>query len=357
MKRITAELGDNRYDIEIERGSFASFGEKLRAFTAAEKAAVITDSRVDRLYGKALQEQLEHAGLYCRRIVFPEGEKSKNLQTLERVYEELAAMELTRKDVIAAFGGGVTGDLGGLAAATWLRGVPLIQIPTSLLAQIDSSVGGKTAVDLGAGKNLVGAFYQPKAVWIDPDLLDTLPERYLHDGMAEVIKYGCIKDRSLFERLEGITSRSDLLSQIEDIIAVCCQIKADVVKDDVFDTGGRMILNFGHTLGHAAEQYYQYETYTHGEGVAMGMAAITQCMEREGWTQPGTAARIQKVLKQFSLPFEIPVPLDDIWPAVGQDKKKAGGCLTLAGISEIGEGFLKTMPIEDAYRLCKGGLR
>ena len=265
MRVVHVDLKEKSYNIEIERGILSQVGGKIKKLLPkAEKAAIITDSHVGPLYAEALQQSLERDGFTTTVLTFKAGEESKNLTTLGMLYDGLAEAGLTRSDLVVALGGGVTGDMGGLAAATFLRGIALAQIPTSLLATVDSSVGGKVAVDLSSGKNLVGAFYQPKAVFIDPDLLQTLPVRYLHDGLAEVIKYGCIRDRGLFETLEKLQNDADLLAHAEEIIETCCAIKARIVEQDEFDTGERMLLNFGHTLGHAVEKAFHFSTYSHG---------------------------------------------------------------------------------------------
>ena len=254
MRTITVALGEKTYNIEIAAGLLDQIGAKARVLSQAVKAAIISDSNVDPLYGERLERSLAASGFEVTRIVFAAGEQSKNLTVLGQVYDELARAGLTRSDLILTLGGGVPGDLGGFAAATFLRGIDFIQVPTSLLAQIDSSVGGKVAIDLPSGKNLAGSFYQPKAVFIDPDLLKTLPLRFLHDGLAEAIKYGCIRDAGLFAQIAAVKSDKELLEQADSIIETCCNIKARIVEKDEFDTGERMLLNFGHTIGHAIEK-------------------------------------------------------------------------------------------------------
>ena len=297
MHKVTVNLDKRSYDIKIEKGLLAAMGREARKLSKACKAAIITDANVDSLYGAKLQKTLEESDFIVERIVIEPGEKSKTLQTLGDVYARMAAFGLTRSDLVITFGGGVPGDLGGFAAATFLRGIDFIQVPTSLLAQIDSSVGGKVAIDLPTGKNLVGSFYQPLGVLIDPDLLTSLPKRYLHDGLAEAIKYGCIRSADLFAKLQGIKDDEELLANIEVIIKECCEIKARIVENDEFDTGERMVLNFGHTIGHAVEKYYNYETYTHGEGVGIGMVALTGKTEQLGITEKGSTTLIKDVLQ------------------------------------------------------------
>ena len=342
MRKIHVDLGPKAYDIEIDNGLLAQVGGKVHALLPkARQAVIVTDSNVGPLYGGILQQSLEEAGLKAAQIVIPAGEQSKNMQMLASVLEQIAQLGLTRSDVLIALGGGVTGDLGGFAAASFMRGIAFVQIPTSLLAQIDSSVGGKVAVDLAAGKNLAGAFYQPKAVYIDPQLLQTLPVRFLHDGLAEAIKYGCISDAKLFADLEACADDEQLLAAAEDIIADCCAIKARIVEQDEFDTGLRMLLNFGHTLGHAVEQHYGYSGYTHGEGVAIGMYQLTLRTEAMGITEQGTAARLAALLQKYSLPLTADAPRQELLQVMGRDKKKQGSTITLVILEKIGSGKLQ----------------
>ena len=342
MRNVHVDLGSKSYDIEIERGLLPRIGERVkRLLPKAEKAAVITDSNVGPLYASVLKKSLEKEGIAVTVLTFKAGEESKNLQTLGILYNGLAEAGLTRSDAVIALGGGVTGDMGGLAAATFLRGVAFIQIPTSLLATVDSSVGGKVAVDLPSGKNLVGAFYQPKAVYIDPDLLKTLSARYLHDGLAEVIKYGCIRDRDLFVMLEKIQNDGELLERADEIIETCCNLKARIVEQDEFDTGERMLLNFGHTLGHAIEKTFHFDRYSHGEGVGIGMVLLTRQSEKLGLTEYGTADRIAALLQKFQLPVNVQMRQDDFLRAIALDKKKRGSRLTLVLLKQIGESFLQ----------------
>lgn len=348
MKEIQVALGEKSYWIKIAAGLLAAAGDEIRrVLPQTEKIAVITDSNVAPLYGERLRKSLEMAGFSVTVREFPAGEESKNLAVLGRLYEGLAAAGLTRSDAIVALGGGVTGDMAGLAAATYLRGIAFIQIPTSLLAAVDSSVGGKVAVDLPQGKNLVGAFYQPRLVLIDPELLYSLPPRFLHDGLAEVIKYGCIRDTGLFTRLEQLPGDAALLAQAEAIITTCCTIKARIVEQDEFDTGERMLLNFGHTLGHAVEKAFHYDTYSHGEAVGLGMVLLTSQAEKLGLTDPGTAAKIAALLQKFSLPVEITLPREEFIKTIALDKKKRGSQLTLVLIKDIGEGYLHTIENRD----------
>ena len=341
MSIINVNLGAKSYQIEIAAGLLDEAGAKIRSVSKAQRAAIISDSNVDALYGERLQKSLEGSGFAVTHIVFPAGEKSKCLAELAKIYDRLAAAGITRSDLVVALGGGVTGDLGGFAAATFLRGVDYVQVPTSLLAQIDSSVGGKVAVDLPAGKNLVGNFYQPRLVLIDTELLRTLPVRFLHDGLAEAIKYGCIRDKALFEKIAAMRDDEELLANIGGIVERCCAIKAEIVEHDEFDTGERMVLNFGHTIGHAVEKCCGYTTYTHGEGVGIGMALLTRQTEKLGLTAPGTADAICKVLQKYNLPVDAPYAEADLLAGIGMDKKKSGSSITLIILKEIGSSFLQ----------------
>ena len=254
--KLTVDLKENSYPIYIENGILKNAGSYISQIFTGRRIMVISDDQVYPLYGEKLMSTF--TSWECHTLILPHGEPTKNFRTLPEIYSALLKAKISRSDLVIALGGGVIGDLAGFAAASFLRGVKLVQIPTSLLAQVDSSVGGKTAVDLPEGKNLVGAFYHPKLVLIDPDVLDTLPERFIHDGMGEVIKYGCIKDAALFETLKRHGSFDSLKKELASVICRCVDIKRIVVEADQFDTGERMLLNFGHTLAHTIEQYYHY---------------------------------------------------------------------------------------------------
>ena len=341
MEKIHVDLGKHAYDIEIGAGLLPTVGAKVAALVPkAQRAVIVSDSNVAPLYGEILQRSLNEAGLPATIVTIEAGEQSKNMQVLSQVLEQIAESGLTRSDVLVTLGGGVVGDLGGFAAASFMRGIAFVQVPTSLLSQIDSSVGGKVAVDLKAGKNLAGAFYQPKGVFIDTNLLSTLPVRFLHDGLAEAIKYGCIQDANLFEKIAGYADDSELLADIDSVVATCCAIKARIVEEDEFDTGLRGILNFGHTLGHAVEQHYAYGEYTHGEGVAIGMYQITKRTEEMGMTPAGTAEKIAEVLKKYNLPIEAGVEKSLLIDTMAKDKKKSGNTITLIVLDELGNGRL-----------------
>ena len=338
---IHVDLKDKSYDIEIEKGILAKIGEKIKPLYNGKKVFVVTDKTVFDLHSKQLLDSLKRAGFEVKTEVLEPGEKTKSLSSLEKIYNSMLDFKLTRSDLVIAFGGGVIGDLCGFAASTYLRGVRFVQIPTTLLAQTDSSVGGKVAVNLERGKNLVGSFYQPKAVYIDTALLDTLDDKTFADGMAEVIKYACIKDKELFELISQNASRTAITDHIDDVVFKCCDIKRAVVENDEFDTGERMLLNFGHTIGHAIEKYYNYEKYTHGMGVSAGMCMITEAAERIGLTKVGTAQRIKSVVLGFGLPHSVELENSSvILDTVALDKKNIDGCLNVILLKEIGDSYI-----------------
>lgn len=339
------------YEIIIERGCLDELGARCAAlFPAGAKAAVISDSNVFPIYGERALASLREAGFAPSSFVFPAGEGSKQLSTVGDMLGFLAQQGLTRSDFLVALGGGVTGDMAGFAAACYLRGVSFVQVPTSLLAQVDSSVGGKTAVDLPQGKNLAGAFHQPSLVLIDPDTLGTLPPLFFSDGMGEVIKYGCIRSRALFETLRDA---ADLRPQMESILFSCVDCKREIVEHDEFDTGERMVLNFGHTLGHALEKAHGYTGLTHGAAVGIGMVLIARLGEHMGLTEDGTAEQIASLLEKYGLPVSDSAPLDQIVGATALDKKGLGGDLRIVLLHTIGDSFVHRLPRAEFARLCR----
>ena len=347
MKTLTVSLPGRSYDILIQRGLLDRAGEYCRkALPRADKLFVVTDSTVGPLYLKRLIPPLEAAGLETAICEIPAGEASKCAGELARLWECMMDFGLTRTDALVALGGGVVGDLAGFAAATILRGVDFVQLPTTLLSQVDSSVGGKVAIDLDHGKNLAGAFWQPRLVLMDPDTLDTLPDATFADGMAEVIKYGCIFDRTFFDFLAQRPDRARLMEEIEHILYTCCDLKRKVVEEDERDTGNRMLLNFGHTLGHAYELAGHYETWTHGQAVAAGMVRAAGLGERLGVTPAGTAETIARTLALLGLPVEIPCSLADYTAAIVLDKKGAGAEIAVILLEELGRAVPHRMPKE-----------
>lgn len=331
------------YDILIERGLIKNIAPYVKKVTEAKKITVITDTNVEKYYAENVISSLKNSGFDTSLFVYEAGEKSKNLGTIQNMYSHMADFRMSRKDIVVALGGGVCGDMAGFAAATYMRGIDFIQIPTSLLAQVDSSVGGKTGVDIAQGKNLVGAFHQPILVIIDPDTLSTLPEYYINDGMAEVIKYGCIKDSALFKTLED----KNALEIIDDVIETCVSIKRDVVNRDEKEAGERMILNFGHTLGHSLEKIYNFEGLSHGQAVAVGMVMITEASERAGLTEKGTLERLIPLCKKYNLPVSDNADVKEIISYCASDKKAGGGSVNLVLLKKIGESFIRKTPLDE----------
>ncbi len=324
------------YEILISRGIRHQAAERiLPLFPKAERVCIVSDSNVAPLYAEELLSALGKAGLTASLFVFSAGEQSKTLTTVSQMYTHFAAQRLTRTDFVIALGGGVTGDLCGFAAATFLRGIDFVQMPTSLLAQVDSSVGGKTGVDLPEGKNLVGAFWQPRLVLIDPDVLQTLSPEFYADGMAEIIKTACIKDAPLFDRLNRKAP-----PPIEQTIADCVAIKAGVVERDEREAGERTLLNFGHTVGHALEKLHGYQSLSHGHAVAIGMAELTAAAEAAGLTEPGCAEAIRSCLALYQLPCRDPAAPAEICAAAAGDKKTTGSKINLVLLKKIGESYV-----------------
>lgn len=353
MRTLRVKTG-TPYEIKIERGLLRRAGEeiyRIPELQRAHKAAVVTDSNLES-QARTIADSLKAAGYDVILHVFPAGEESKNLSSIAAMLEAFAQFGLTRTDFIVAFGGGVTGDMAGFAAASYLRGIPFVQIPTSLLAQVDSSVGGKTGVDLPQGKNLVGAFWQPRLVLIDPDTLNTLPPRYFADGMGEVIKYGCIHSRALFDSLKDGQARK----RIEDIIYQCVDIKRQVVENDERDKGERMILNFGHTLGHSLEKAYHFQGLSHGEAVGIGMVRITRASEAAGFTAKGTGDEIVSVLRTYGLPVSDPVTDQTLAAGAVNDKKSLNGKLNLVLLKEIGRCAVVPVSQGELLPLLEGRL-
>lgn len=347
MEKLHINLDEKSYDIFIERGIFSEIGEYISKIYKKKKIVVVTDTNVDRLYGEKLLKNLKDSGFTPVKVVFNAGEENKNFDTLTEVYEKIIDSGIKRGDLLIAFGGGVVGDLAGFAASTIYRGMDFIQIPTTLLAQVDSSVGGKVAVDTSRGKNLVGSFYQPKMVIIDPELLKTLDEREVRSGMAEVIKYGAIYDNEFFNYLIEKDCLKSSMEDIETIIKRCCEIKAKIVEVDELDIGLRMILNFGHTFGHAIEKHYNYTKYTHGEAISIGMYEITKLGEKLGITKAGESEKIKRILKNYNLPVEDEVKLEDLVEIMKTDKKNISGILNFIFLSEIGKVEVKKVAEEE----------
>ena len=334
---LYVDLGAHSYSIYIENNILKDTGSCIEKVYSGKKIMIISDDNVFPLYGDTIVKTLEDE-YEVHSLILPHGEPTKSFQSLPKIYSALLEARFSRSDLIIALGGGVIGDLAGFAAASFLRGIKFIQIPTSLLAQVDSSVGGKVAVDLPEGKNLVGAFYQPALVLIDPLVLNTLPERYINDGMGEVIKYGCIADKALFETIERLGSRAALMPRLDEIVARCCAIKARYVHEDPHDHGVRMQLNFGHTLAHALENTMGYGVLLHGEAVCIGMVAAAGWGEALGVTPAGTGARIERVLRAYGLPTERDERLTraHLAAVMALDKKAEGDGVRCVLLTKIG---------------------
>lgn len=336
------------YNVHIERGSLSESGRLISAVLKSKKTVIITDDTVDKLYSRTLIESLEKSGISVSVFVFPHGEQSKNLATLGEIFDFLCKKGITRSDFLIALGGGVVGDITGFAASCYLRGIDFVQIPTTLLAQVDSSVGGKTAVDIDGGKNLVGAFKQPALVICDSDTLFTLPENELACGMAEVIKYGMIRDKNLFELCENHNIGN--IHQIMDtIVFTCIDIKRQVVENDEFDKGERMILNFGHTLGHAIEGWHKYINYTHGMGVATGMCMITR-----RFCDSAIAERLEKCVEAYKLPVSTDAPINELLPFCAKDKKCESASISYIVCPEIGNAEIRKVTTGEFFALMEG---
>ncbi|EHI97767.1 3-dehydroquinate synthase [Clostridium sp. DL-VIII] len=347
MENLVVELGERSYPILIKKGLMNEVNVEIEKIYKGKKIFILTDKNVNSYYGDKIKSCLVNSGYDVKIMALEAGEETKAFSTLPVIYNELLDFKITRSDLIITLGGGVIGDLGGFVAATFLRGVDFVQIPTSLLAQVDSSVGGKVAVDLERGKNLVGSFYQPKAVLIDPYVLKTLNEKFFKDGMGEVIKYGCIKDREFFHFLKSLKTKEEVMHNIEKIIHKCCFIKKCVVENDEKDTGERMLLNFGHTLGHAIETYYNFKKFTHGEGVAIGMYEISRIAENKGLTEKGVSEEIKEILIQYGLPYEVEIKDNSaILDTIALDKKNIDNSLKVVLLKNIGESFLEKTSVE-----------
>ncbi len=354
MTMTTISVNTGRpYDILLGRGLLEQAGRLIREVHSGSKALIVCDSNVGPLYAKTVSNSLIAAGYRVVSVLtFPAGEKHKRLETVTHIYTALAKGQFDRSDVVVALGGGVTGDMAGFAAATWMRGVDFVQMPTSLLAQVDSSIGGKTGVDIPEGKNLVGAFWQPIRVIADIDTLSTLPAAYVTDGMGEVVKTACIRDKELFSLLEKDHAFSPEL--LMEVVRRCMLVKAHVVENDEREAGERKLLNFGHTLGHALEKYMKYEGISHGCAVAVGMAVITAASERQGLSETGTAARLCALLQKFGLPTTGPIPVSVYLDGVKADKKCVGGTVDLVVLQEIGNAVCHRLPTQELAAFLQG---
>ena len=338
------------YDVLVERGLLSRCGELVRAATKAKKAVVIAGDIVYPLYGAQVEQSLKAAGFEVLHYVLPHGEQAKTLENYGKLLEFLSLNHITRTDVLVALGGGVTGDLTGFAAATYQRGMDFVQVPTTLLAAVDSSVGGKTAVNLPTGKNQVGCFYQPALVLCDPELLSTLPEEEFRCGCAEVIKYGVLGSRKFFDELKA----TPIQEQLEHVICTCVEMKRDIVNQDEFDRGVRQLLNLGHSFGHAVEACSHFGVL-HGQAVAIGMAAITRAAMAKGYCSEETLQAVLKLLDQYRLPTSTGFGLEEMAEAALTDKKLTGGTMHLVVPEEIGRCAILSVPTEEIKDWMKAG--
>lgn len=350
MNTITVSAS-TEYKVIIGTDLLSCIGTHLSAIHKRCKAAVISDSNVWPLYGKAITDSLATAGFESVSFVFPAGESSKNASTYLEILNFLASNHLTRTDCIIALGGGVVGDITGFSAATYLRGIPYVQIPTTLLAMVDSSVGGKTAIDLPAGKNLVGAFYQPSLVLCDMLCLKTLPEVIFRDGCAEVIKYGVLYDPQLFEHLDS----HGLTFDREYVVSRCVELKRDVVAQDEFDKGDRQKLNLGHTFGHSIEAQSNF-SISHGQAVAIGMNIVSKAAAAKGICGDDIFGRIRAVVSAFQLPTSTEYTSQQIFTASLSDKKRAGKTVNLIVPTDIGNCILLPTPVDELQSFIEAGL-
>ena len=349
MRKVTVNAS-RVYDVIIEKGLLDRSGEESARVIKPCKAAILTDSNVAPLYAERLEKSLILSGFSPVRFTIAAGEASKSAESYLSFLNFLAENSLTRSDCIFALGGGVVGDLAGFVAATYLRGVRFVQIPTTLLAMVDSSVGGKTAIDIPAGKNLVGAFYQPSLVICDPDTLDTLPENIFADGCAEVIKYGIINDRQLFDRL-----KSPIKPQIDEVIESCVKNKRDVVNADEQDTGVRQLLNLGHTAAHSIEMLSGFEI-SHGSAVAIGTVLIAKAAEKFGYCPDSDVKEIIEIFKSYALPVTSPYCADKLAEIALNDKKRSGGKINLIVPFGIGNSKIHEINISDLEKFFAAGI-
>ena len=351
MRIITANTATKKYPIYIGSGISAQIGILSAEITGSTKAALITDDNVDRLYSDDITEALERVGFKVIKYVLPNGESSKSMENYIKILGFLAENELSRGDTLFALGGGMVGDISGFAAATYLRGMRLVQIPTTVLAMTDSSVGGKTAVNLASGKNQVGTFYQPDLVVCDPVLLSTLSDEIFRDGCAEVIKYGVIADRQLFDIL-----KNPIMPQIEEIIKRCLTIKTRLVCEDEFDSGSRQLLNFGHTFGHAIEKCSNY-SISHGKAVSIGMVMAASAAEAMEICKEDCRREIEGMVKLHGLPHETDFNEESLLKGMIFDKKRFGEEITFVFPKEIGQCILKKYPLTELKGILSSALR
>ncbi len=346
-KKVTVKGVKKPYDIIIGKDILKIIPDKIKELTKAKTVAIVTDDNVDKLYSDMMVTMLQNAGFNAIKFAFPHGENHKTMATVCDILEFLAENRVTRSDLIIALGGGIVGDVSGYVASSYLRGIDFVQIPTTFLAAIDSSVGGKTGVNLKAGKNLAGAFYQPRLVVCDVMTFDTLPKENFKEGIAEAVKYGAICDKELFNLLSQNNNWN-----IESVIERCVSIKAEIVSQDEFDTGKRQLLNFGHTIGHAIEKASAFKI-SHGIAVGIGMAMISKISDSLGWSQEDTHPQIIKCLEKNNIPTNINIKTEELLSAMVKDKKINGDTINLVVPEKIGNCVLKSMEVSKLKEVLK----
>ncbi|MBQ2882005.1 MAG: 3-dehydroquinate synthase [Clostridia bacterium] len=345
MRRIKVKTS-REYNVLVGSGAIEYINEELKAVLKAKRILIVTDDNVEPLHLKGLKERLEGSYL-CFTHILKNGEENKNIDAVLGILSELQKNEFDRDDAVVALGGGVVGDISAFSASIYMRGIDFINIPTTLLSQVDSSVGGKTGVDFGGAKNIVGSFYQPKAVICDTDFFKTLPDNIFADGCAEVIKYAFINDKELLEVIED-----GIKKNIDDIVYRCVSDKNDVVSNDEFDRGLRGLLNFGHTVGHAVESLSSYKI-SHGSAVSIGMRIVTEAFEKAGACKSGVCEKLVSVLKENNLPIECGFSAEDIINAVRKDKKKSGDSISVIVPKELCKCEIEKMSFEKLYSVIK----
>lgn len=355
MKTLSIDLGRDSYDIQIGAGLIQEAGSLIKKVYQGRRVIIVADGNLWPIQGEPLRRSLEKAGFETELLFTTPGEEGKSLESYGKLCEDLSKAHTLRSELILAFGGGVTGDVAGFAAATYMRGIPYVQIPTSLLAQVDSSVGGKTAINLRQGKNLVGAFYQPKMVIADTQLLETLPNREFACGMAEIIKYGVIRRPILLYQLREWAGRDRASGHMEEIVSACCEIKAAIVAKDQFDTGLRRILNFGHTIGHAVEKAGDGK-YNHGEAIAMGMIIAAKIGIKLGFSSKELLELLDELFQAYALPNRCELDSETLMPYILLDKKRTKATVPLVLIQEIGQTIVEELEISDLEKLLEGEL-
>ncbi len=355
---VRVDTASRSYDVVVGDALLESVGPRVReAVAGVDAALVVTDENVAPHYLRSVCASLEAAGLSCASLTLPAGEQHKNLSSYARILEALAAAELTRDSVVIALGGGVVGDMAGFAAATYMRGIRVVQVPTTLLAMVDSSVGGKTAIDVAAGKNLVGAFLQPSLVIADVSTLATLTPDVFVDGLGEIIKHGVLADPALFDELSTRPlTQAESLGYLARIVARNVEIKRDVVNDDEQERGRRQTLNLGHTIGHAIEAASGY-TLGHGHCVAAGLCCMARAAEAKGWAQAGTAERIVRCMAAQGLPTNTTMGVEALYEQAIHDKKRHGTTVNVVVPLQVGAVEMRTIALSELHELIELGLR